>query len=303
MMVSRDNPLRSVSSCVLLASFLLLLAIPAMGAVQETCYLGRITSLDPLSRTLSIDVASQYSCDYSAGSPACNFIPIVPPNQIAVTTPIVTGTVNSDEVFELFQSGDQVVATIIGGDGGTWIGIALASHGQGTEEWQATELYGDPRSLPVPLAGDYRMEYAILPDCSKCSGSVCKGLTSLITVWSSDMKVVDDVLNSGHSLEYSGRNDGSRVSIHYLSGETRSTQCSQEDAIAGIQPVSSFIIHVIPPIREQGTPRIMTHPTAEEYKPPATSSSIPAPTRASTGYLLAAGAFAIIALGLRRPGI
>lgn len=303
MMVSRDNPLRSVSSCVLLTSCLLLLAIPAMGAVQETCYLGRITSLDPLSHTLSIDVASQYSCEYSTGSPACNFTPIVPPYQIAVTTPIVTGTVTGDEVFGLFHSGDQVVATILGGDGGSWIGIALVSHGQGTEEWQATELYGDPHTLPVTLAGGYRMEYAILPDCSKCSGSVCRGLTSLVTVWSGDMKVVDDVLNSGHSLEYSGRNDGSRVSIHYLSGETRSTQCSQEHAIAGIQPVSSFIIHVVPPVGEQGTPWIMTQPTAEEFKSPAPAPSTPAPTRAPTGVLLAAGAFAIIALGLRWRGI
>ena len=104
-------------------------------------------------------------------------------------------------------------------------------------------------------------------------------------------------------IEYSGRNDGSRVSIQYLSGETRSTQCSQEHAISGIQPVSSFIIHVVPPIGEQGTPRTMTQPTAEEFKAPATTPSTPAPTRAPTGVLLAAGAFAIIALGLRRQGI
>jgi len=303
MMVSRDNHFRRYSSCILLASFLLLLAIPATAAVQETCYLGRIASLYPLSHTISIDVASQYSCDYSTGSPACGFTSIRPPHQIAVTTPVVTGTVTGDEVFALFHSGDQVVATILGGDGGSWIGIALVSQGQGTEEWQATGLYGDPNTLPVTLAGGYRMEYAILPDCSKCSGSVCRGLTSLVTVWSGDVKVIDDFLNSGHSLEYSGRNDGSRVSIQYLSGETRSTQCSQEHAISGIQPVSSFIIHVVPPIGEQGTPRTMTQPTAEEFKAPATTPSTPAPTRAPTGVLLAAGAFAIIALGLRRQGI
>ncbi len=301
MTASRENPFqRSSSSCILLASFLLLLAIPAMAAVQETCYLGKIASLDPLSQTLSLDVASHYSCDYSTGSPVWNVTSIIPPHEIAVTTPIVNGTVAHSEVFTLFQGGDQVVATILGGDGGRWIGIALVSQEQGSEEWQATEVSGDPHALPVVLAGGYRMEYAILPDCTKCSGSVCRGLTSLVTVWSGDEKVVDDFLNSGHSLEYSGRNDGSRVSIHYLSGETRSTQCSQAPALAGIQPISSFIIHVDPPIGEQGTPWISTQPTGEEPRAPDIPPSTPAPTYAPTGDLLAVGALAILALVLRR---
>lgn len=303
MTVSRENPFQRVFSCILLSSFLFLLTIPAMAAVQETCYLGRIASIDPLSQTLSLDVASQYLCDYSAGSPACTFTSIIPPHEIAVTPPIVTGTVTGDEVFTLFHSGDQVVATILGGDGGSWIGIALVSRRQGSEEWQAIEVYGDPHALPVALAGNYRMEYAILPDCSKCSGSVCRGLTSRVTIWSGDVKVVDDFLNSGHSLEYSGRNDGSRVSIHYISGETRSTQCSQEHAIAGIQPVSSFIIHVDPPIGERGTPGITTQPTAEESEPSGTPPPTPAPTRSPTGHFLAVGALAMLALGLRRRGI
>lgn len=302
MMVSRDDPFRRYSSCILLASLLLLLAIPAMAAVQETCYLGEIASLDPLSQTLSLDVASHYSCDYSTGILVCNVTSIIPPHEIAVTTPIVNGTVAHSEVFTRFQGGDQVVATILGGDGGRWIGIALVYQGQGSEEWQATEVYGDPQALPVALAGNYRMEYAILPDCSKCSGSVCRGLTSRVTVWSGDVKVLDDFLNSGHSLEYSGRNDGSRVSIHYLSGETRSTQCSQAPALAGIQPISSFIINVDPPIGEQGTPWITTQPTREESEASDTPPSTPAPTYAPTGDLLAVGALATLALVLHRRG-
>ena len=265
-----------------------------MAVVQESCYLGRITALDPLSNTLIIRAESQYSCDYSTGNPVCGFTPVTPLQ--------VVGTVPDEGIYNIFHNGDQVVATIIGGSGGAWGGIALVATATGTEQWLVTELYGDPHTLPVSLAGNYRMDYTILPDCSSCSGSVCKALSAHVMLWSGENAVIDKSLNGGQSTVYSGRNDGSSVSILYLSGESGAGQCSQAGTIAGPQPISTFIIHVVPPIGQAGPQPITTQPTAEGIEPKVTPQSTPAPTRTPSGYFLALGGLGAAALAVRRRG-
>lgn len=280
-------------------TFFLIITVPGMAAVEQDCYLGRITWLDPSTKAISVDVESQYLCENAPQGTSCRFTDIIPPG-IAVMPPNIRGYLAGDTFPSTFQNRDRVVATILGGNGGTWRGIARVTRENETSDWQAAEIYGDPAILPVTLVGDYRMEYAILPDCSKCSGSICRGLTSSVALWSGEVKVFDEFLNPGHSIVYSGRNDGSSVSILYLSGETLASQCSLATNDPGVQPVSSFVIHVVPPIGEQGIPTVMTYPAAEEMKPPVTLPSTPVPKSAPGGYLLSVCALMTLALALRR---
>lgn len=274
-----------------LATLSVLMGMPAMAVIQESCYLGRVTALDPLSHTLAIRAESVYSCDYSTGSPVCNFSPVTPLQ--------VVGSVPDEDVYTVFHNNDQVVATVMGGSGGAWAGIALVSGGAGPGEWLSTEVFGDPGTLPVTLAGGYLVEYETLPDCSSCSGAVCKALSAHVMISSGGNRVHDVFLNPGQSTEYSGRNDGSLVSVLFQEGEAGSGKCPQAGTVAGVQPISNFIIHVVPPIGQQGTDVILTQPTAAGIEPKVTPQSTPSPTRTPAGYLLAIGGLCAAVLAMR----
>lgn len=219
----------------------------ASALVQETTYLGRVTAMDPLSLTLTIRAESEYGCDYSGGNPSCSFKQITPLQ--------VIGTVPDEGVYNTFHNGDLVAGTILGGTGGRWAGIALVIQPPGSSAYVTSDIYGDPRTIPVPLGGDYGFDYSTLPDCSQCSGSVCRALSAHVVVRSGDTVVLEQSLNNGQSTRYSGRNDGSEISILYLSGEASSSSCPGTAPVAGIQPVSNFVIHVKPPIGGFTAPR------------------------------------------------
>ena len=271
---------------------LCLLGMPAAAAVLETTYMGRITALDPLSGTITIRAESQYSCDYSGSVAVCSFAPITPMQ--------VVGTVSDEGIFNTFRNNDPVVATILGASGGEWAGFALVAPVPGTDQWAATEVFGDPHTIPVNLAGNYEMDYSTTPDCSACTGSVCKAQSAHVVLKSEGNIVLERSLTAGNSARYSGRNDGSSVSILYLSGEADSGPCSPAGAMAGMQPISNFIIHVVPPIGQAGTPGIVTHPTAAGIEPKVTPLATPAATQAPSGCALVVTAFCIVAVGLRR---
>jgi hypothetical protein len=212
----------------------------ASALVQETTYLGRVTAMDPLSLTLTIRAESQYGCSYPGGSPSCVFSSITPVQ--------VVGTVPDEGVFNTFHMGDLIAATILGGSGGRWAAIALAVTPPGSNTYVVSDIYGDPRTIPLPLGANYQFDYSTLPDCSACSGSVCKALSAHVVVKSGDKVLLDQSLNNGQSVRYSGRNDGSWISILYISGEAPADTCAGASPATGIQPVSSFVIHVNPPI-------------------------------------------------------
>lgn len=212
----------------------------ASAIVGETTYLGRVTAMDPLSLTLTIRAESQYGCSYSGGTSTCGFSSITPVQ--------VVGTVPDEGVFNIFHNGDLVAATILGGTGGQWAAIALAILPVGSNTYIATDIFGDPKTIPLDLGGDYQFDYSTLPDCSACSGSVCKALSAKIVLRSGDIVLLEQSLNNGQSAQYFGRNDGSSVSILYLSGEAPAGTCAGASPATGIQPVSNFIIHVTPPV-------------------------------------------------------
>lgn len=277
---------------VLIALVLLaLVAIPAAAAVQEITYLGRITALDPLSGTITIRAESQYLCDYSRGDAACGFTPVTPLQ--------VVGTVPEEGIFNTFRNGDQVVATILGGSGGAWAGFARVIPSAGREEWAVTDLFGDPDTIPVPLAGGYEIEYSTTPDCTQCTGSVCKAQSAHVVLKSGEITVLDRSMTAGQSARYSGRNDGSSVSILYLTGEADSGPCSQAGPLTGMQPISNFILQVVPPIGQAATTAVAMPPTAEGIGQKVTPQLTPAPTQAPFGCMIPIAALCLVALGLR----
>lgn len=212
----------------------------ASALVQETTYLGRVTAMDPLSLTLTIRAESEYGCSYSGGSPSCGFSSIAPLQ--------VVGTVPDEGVFNTFHNGDLVAATILGGTGGRWAAIALVVIPGGSGTYLVSDIYGDPRTIPLDLGANYQFEYSTLPDCPTCSGSVCKALSARVVVKSGDTVLLEQSLNNGQSARYSGRNDGSWISILYISGESAPDTCAGASPATGIQPVSTFVIHVNPPV-------------------------------------------------------
>lgn len=291
-MISKRPSIHLLAGGFVIALFLIFLVMPSAAVVQEKVYLGRITALDPLSNTITIRAESQYFCDYSGAQPVCRFTPITPVQ--------VVGTVPNEGIFTTFRNGDQVAAAIIGGSGSAWVGFALVIPGQGTDVWVATEMYGDPRTLPVTLAGDYQFEYSTLPDCTGCSGSVCRALSAQVILKSGAITVIDQSLNTGQSVRYSGRNDGSSVSILYLAGQADAAPCSHGAPASGLQPLSNFIIHVVPPIGQAASPGIVTQPTPMGIEPKVTPVATPAATQAFAGYLIPVAALSFIAVGVRR---
>lgn len=265
--------------------------MPAAAAVQEITYLGRITALDPLSGTITIRAESQYLCDYSRGDAACSFTPITPLQ--------VVGTVPEEGIFNTFRNGDQVVATILGASGGAWAGFARVIPSSGREQWMVTDLFGDPNTIPVPLAGDYEIEYSTTPDCNHCTGSVCKALSAQVVLKSGGITVLERSMTSGQSARYSGRNDGSSVSILYLTGEADAGPCTPAGSLTGMQPISNFILQVVTPIGQAATPGMLTHPTTEAIELKVTPLSTPAPTPAPFGCMIPLAALCLVALWMR----
>lgn len=258
-------PWRIVHRMVILLPVISLLCVaPVPALVQETTYMGKVTALDPLSLTLTMRAESQYGCAYQGNAPACGFAPITPLQ--------VVGAVPDEGVFNTFRLDDTVIATILGGSGGKWAGIALVVTPPGSSTPVAKDIFGDPRTVPVPLGGDYRFEYAVRPDCGQCTGTVCRALGAQVKLWSGDLLVLERYLNSGQSAVYSGRDDASRVSIIYLSGEAPADQCPGVPPAVGVQPLSNFVIHVTPPSGGFSAPKQTAVPQVTGEGPAGTAT-------------------------------
>ncbi|QYZ79739.1 hypothetical protein E2N92_10025 [Methanofollis formosanus] len=225
---------------ILLAMALCLLcSVPAASAVLlEVTEKGTITALDVENGTMTILPDARYECNYSV-TPPCGWAAM---NESAE----VNGTVPDPAVFSVFEVGDAVEVTSVGGEGGRWIAVGKLTPSEGT--WYATDIVGDPATLPAPLLGNYTLTYEAVPDCANCTGSVCPAVEMNVTVLSEGMKVFEDVLKPGENLTYNGRNDNSSVSITFIRGEALSSACPGQPVVAGPQPISVFLVHVNPPI-------------------------------------------------------
>jgi hypothetical protein len=159
----------------------------------------------------------------------------------------LTGTVPSSMAYSIFKSGDPVVATSLGGAGGTWIGLAKL-YGPGPDEEYVTDIVGDPGTIPTPLIGDYALDLTTTPDCSSCPGTSCTALSSDVKVKSNGTVVHEETLLPRQSLTYNGRNDDSSVAVTFVKGEASSTTCAGRTGMTGPQAVSVYIVNIVPPI-------------------------------------------------------
>jgi hypothetical protein len=207
----------------------------------------------------------------------------------------LTGTVPDASAFSVFNPGDPVVATSLGGAGGQWIAIAKLT---GTAPDKTTiDIVGDPSSVPVPLAGGYSLDLSTKPDCTACSGTTCTAAAANISIL--DQKTLrssgDHPPNA--STTYSGRNDGSSVTVTFIKGQASSASCPEREVMmTGPQPVSVYIVHVVPPIGS-GVQAVQTLSATPAGTPPQVTMPDEArPTPAKSGMLpfAAIGALALV---------
>ena len=243
------------------ALVLFLCVLPASAVIQEVTLKGTVSTLIPGQNILSIENPARYGCDYPAGGdPVCSFTPM--------QTNTVTGTVPNSMAFTVFKEADTVVATSLGETGGTWIGLAKL-YGPDPGEEYVTDIVGDPSTIPTPLIGGYSLDITTTPDCNACSGTTCKAATAKVTVMSDGMIVADKAINPKQSFTYNGRNDGSSIAVTFVEGEAPSANCAgSRSGMTGPQPVSVFIVNVVPPIG---------------FTPVAPTAAVPADTAAPAG--------------------
>ncbi len=274
------------SLSILVAIFVLCLCvIPASGVIQEVTLKGAVTTLDQPKNTLTIGNPGQYGCSYPAsGAPVCSYSPM--------NIPSLTGTVPADAAYSIFTTGAPVVATSLGGAGGTWIGLAKL-YGSRTNEEYVTDIVGDPGTIPTPLIGDYALDMTTTPDCSACTGTTCNAVSSDVKVKSGGTVVFEKILLPRQALTYNGRNDGSSVAVTFVKGEALSTTCAGRAGMTGPQAVSVYIVTVVPPIGYGQNSNLTTVTTL-----PATSVPTAPVTAAKSGSLpiAAVGALGVLAL-------
>jgi hypothetical protein len=271
---------------------LCLCVLPAAAAIQEVTVSGTVAGYSVANTTLTIADPAQYGCTYPAnGTPGCRYTPL------ADTT--LTGTVPDTSAFSIFSPGDPVVATSLGGMGGHWIAIAKL-YGTAPDK-SVTDIVGDPSKIPEPLAGGYSLILSPRPDCTACSGTTCTAAAANVSILSTKTLVSSGELAPNATSTYSGRNDGSGISVTFVRGQASSSSCSEEkNLMAGPQPVSVYIVHVIPPIGSGGQAVQTASATPPEVTMPAEARTTPAKSGMLPLATIGALAFAAVLGTLRR---
>ena len=284
----------SLPILVIAALLVCFVAIPVGAVIQEVTVKGAVSTVNQPKNTLTINFPAQYGCNYlPSGAPECTWTPL--------NMSSVTGTVPDAAAFSVFKSGDLTVATSLGGTGDTWITLAKL-YGERSNEEFVTDIIGDPTTIPQPLISNYSINYATAPDCAACSGVTCTAKSSNVTVLSSGGVVAAKTLLPGDTLAFNGRNDGSSISVMFIRGQSLSSACPQAQAglIGGTQPVSDYIVKVIPPLNyNQINIRTATTTRPDEALPTTSltvliPTSSPAPTKSGSLPFVTAGALCLI---------
>jgi hypothetical protein len=274
---------------------LCLCVLPAAAVIQEVTVSGTVSGHGYANNTLIISNPAQYGCSYpEGGAPACSYTPV---GNISLT-----GTVPDASAFSIFHPGDPVVATSLGGAGGRWITIAKL-YGTAPDK-SVIDIVGDPSKITMPLAGDYSLELQTKPDCTACSGTTCTATAANVSILDGNtLRSWGDLTPNSTSI-YSGRNDGSSVAVTFVRGQASSSSCSaNEIMMTGPQPVSVYIVHVVPPIGSGGEAVLTLSATPLGTPPEVTmpAAARPTPTKSGTLMVTAIGALALVAiLGVSR---
>jgi hypothetical protein len=276
---------------------LCLCVLPAAAVIQEVTVSGTVSAHSSANNTLTIANPAQYGCSYPAGgTPVCSYTPI--------DSAPLTGTVPDASAFSVFNPGDPVVATSLGGAGGRWIAIAKL---YGTAPGKTvTDIVGDPSKIDEPLAGDYSLVVSTKPDCKTCSGTTCTAATANVSILDGKTLRSSGDLTLNSTAMYSGRNDGSSVTVTFVKGQASSTSCSEKEIMmTGPQAISVYVVHVVPPIGSAGqvTQTTSAAPSGTPLQVTMPADARPTPTKSGTLPLAAIGALALVAvLGISRRG-
>lgn len=219
------------------------LVAPVSSVVLEVTSLGTVSELNVENNTLTISEPKSYGCDFPSERPAnCSWT--------KTEESSLSGTVPDDCVFSLISPGDQVVVTSYGGPEGEWITVAkVVVNASG--ELVVTDAVGDISSLPVPYTGGYEIIASTIPDCTSCSGTRCTASAATVEIRGESMMLREENIGPGETLSYNGENNGSRVDVTFVSGTASSSTCEGQPFMAGPQPVSVFIVNIVPPIGEE----------------------------------------------------
>jgi hypothetical protein len=282
------------------ALFLCFICVPVGAVMLEVTVKGPVATINPTKNTLTVDNPLQYGCSYPAtGVPVCSYTPI--------NKSTLTGTVPDAAAFTVFNIGDPVVATSIGGPGETWITLAKLFGSRPNEEL-VTDMVGDIGTIPTPLIGNYALDATTVPDCSACSGTTCTAMSAIVMVKSEGYGVLARTLMPGESLTYSGRNDGSSVHVKFVRGQALSATCPGKAGMTGPQAISLYVVRVVPPVSSAQTnirTATTTRPDEALTSLPSTArttTAVPATTKGGMFPLAAIGAIGIagLVLAMRR---
>ena len=225
---------------IVAALFLCCMCVPASAVIQEVTLKGAVATLSPPTNTITIEHPQQFGCNYPAsGAPVCTYT--------LMSVEFLTGTAPDAAVFSVFKTGDLVVATSLGGAGGTWITLAKLFSSRPNEEF-VTDIVGDMGTIPTPLIGNYALDATTVPDCSACTGTTCTAISSDVKVKSEGKEVFAKTLKPGESLNYNGRNDGSSVAVTFVKGQALSSTCPVKADMTGPQAISVYVVKIVPPI-------------------------------------------------------
>ena len=281
---------RYLSCTLILAALVCCIVLPASAVIQEVTLKGSVASLNASANTVAIENPLRYGCSYpSSGLPVCTYTPM--------NTSSLTGTAPDPAAFTMFKTGDTVVATSLGGAGATWITLAKLFGSRPNEEY-VTDIVGDASTIPTPLAGNYSLLLVTNPDCTTCVGTICTAASASVGISSDGRLVANKTLLPGGVLTFNGRNDGSSVSVTFVKGQALPNSCPQHRAgiIGGVQPVSDYIVKVVPPIGIIASGAETPLPVASAPQAPATT---PSQTRKSASMPVAViGALGVAALVL-----
>lgn len=284
---------KHLSPFILMLCIAILLPVPAGAALLEVTVKGPVDTISPAKNTLTIENPLQYGCSYpQTGLPACSYIPM---NKSALT-----GTVPDVAAFTVFNIGDPVIATSIGGPGQTWITLAKL-YGSRPNEELVTDIIGDIRTIPAPFIGEYVLDTSTAPDCSVCSGTTCTATSATVKVKSKGIVVLERTLSPGESLSYNGRNDGSSIYVRFVRGQAEPVACRGTGGVTGSQAVSVYLVRVVPPVSSAQT-NIRTATTTRPDEalttfPSTTLINTVEPTTPRAGILPLAGIGAIAFAG------
>ncbi len=275
---------------ILAALVLVLVVPPACAVLQMTTYKGSVTAVNSANATLSVNVTHQYGCTYEKEGTNCTWDAIKPK--------VVTGAVPTNAVLTEVKAGMPVEVVNMGGDGGAWTTVAVLVPEKGTEDWPASDVYGEP---DAKLIGGYALLAVTSPDCSACTGTVCTAKDANVTVLRNDKDVFDKLMKPGSNFTYFDKSDQSDVLINFVKGEAAAQDCPGKAGMTGPQPVSVFIVHVS--IGHTGNQTANATTVATTVATTAAKTTVPVTTKSPLPAVVVLGALGCAGVLFARQGL